>query len=71
MNGWKMLDHVNGLLLDNNAKRVERSRMGFLERFYEGECIDLFETGFFILFSEQEETKRLYSLLPPVSYRPR
>jgi len=37
MNGWKMNDHVCGILLDSNSKRVERSRRGFLERFYEGE----------------------------------
>ncbi len=36
MNGWKMNDHVCGILLESNAKKVERSRMGFLERFYEG-----------------------------------
>ena len=33
MNGWKMNDHVCGILLDSNTKR---SRKGFLERFYEG-----------------------------------
>lgn len=43
MNGWKMIDQVYGLLLDGNVKRIERSRKGFLERFYEGKYARQFD----------------------------